>query len=626
MKRFMAILTILAVLTAVCPVWAEEAVPVKYETLVAGTPMQFSGNFFSGALGNNISDLDVRRLIHGYSPVVWSGDAGAYLFDDSVVTGRRVSVDSAGNRTYSIVLADDLFYNDGTPVTAWDYAFSVLLETSRILETAAGSRKDGSSIVGFADYDSGRTETLSGFRVYGDKQFSVTISADYTPYFYELQLLDMTPCPISLIAPGCSVTDDGNGIRIDGDGFDASGLRETLLNADTGYMSHPAVTCGPYMLTDYDGTTASMSRNPYYKGNLAGRLPSVEKIRYTVVDEDTMLQDLTAGKLDLVVRCTRQDNIMGGMQLIGSGEFSMANYSRSGLSFIRFCGEKGPAGRLNVRKAVALCMDKEQLIRQYVGGFGMAVNGYYGIGQWMYLMANGTMKPDNGTENGWETVNLDGLTVYAQNTEEAIRLLEEDGWTLNAQGEPFNAETDDIRCRTENGELIPLELKLLCPAGNTLPAMMDNCFINHLKEAGIGLATETVPMTELLEYYYGSRARDCDMILLGTNFADVFDPSADFSADGTDRSSGLRDERMARYAVDLRQTEPGDTLTYVKKWIAFQEYRTSVAYEIPLYSNAYFDFFTSALQDYNPALTGNWTGAVLNARFGDFEEAATPFN
>ena len=61
MKKLLALILTVSLLLGLVSVHAEE--PAKYERLNVGTFTAFSGNFFSEALGNNISDLDVRRLI-----------------------------------------------------------------------------------------------------------------------------------------------------------------------------------------------------------------------------------------------------------------------------------------------------------------------------------------------------------------------------------------------------------------------------------------------------------------------------------------------------------------------------------------------------------------------------------
>lgn len=69
----------------------------------------------------------------------------------------------------------------------------------------------------------------------------------------------------------------------------------------------------------------------------------------------------------------------------------------------------------------------------------MTVNGYYGLGQWMTLAAMGTIRPEGITpeeEEVWDALNLDELNPYTLDLGKAKALLEEDGWTLNENGEP----------------------------------------------------------------------------------------------------------------------------------------------------------------------------------------------
>ena len=55
---------------------------------------------------------------------------------------------------------------------------------------------------------------FSGVRLIDERTFSVTVKAQYEPYFYELSYLSVYPYPIGVIAPGCEVRDDGERARI----------------------------------------------------------------------------------------------------------------------------------------------------------------------------------------------------------------------------------------------------------------------------------------------------------------------------------------------------------------------------------------------------------------------------
>ena len=597
----------------------------KYEKLTVGITTPFTGNFLDDALGSNISDQDVRALIHGYNLVNWDPEEGKFEFDRTVVTGGTAS-DNA--RTYTFSMVDNLTYSDGTPITARDYAFTLLLLGSAELKEAVGNRADISRIQGGEDYQKGNTQVLAGFRLWGDYQFSVTIDSAYAPYFYELKILDVSPLPISVIAPGCTVKDDGNGVYISGT-FDAEVLKKTLLDPENGYVTYPKVTSGPYQLESYDGGAVLLKLNEAYIGDEEGNKPSIPQIEIRVVKPEFLIGDLNAGELDLVVRCVREAQIRSGMSLVGL-DFQMKSYMRAGLSFISFCAEKGPTADLEVRRALAMCMDKDQLTKLYSSGFGTPVSGYYGIGQWMFRMANGAIQQEEDDEEDWSDLKIQRIhdKNIGLDVEVAGELLYARGWKLNANGQDYHSGNGGVRYREEDDQLVPLKLKLIYPEENGAAALLQETFLDNLKQAGVEIETEALPWEKLLAKFYMQEERDCDMILIGTNFADVFDPTGEYDENGVSIRNGIRNKSLPALAVAMRSTEPGNAAEYCRRWLAYLEERCDTIPEIPLYSDAYVDFHTSALYSYNPAPTGRWTDAIRSAYLSDYvaEEEETEEN
>ena len=610
MKRFLAWTLVIVLLLGVIPAVAEEATD-KYDKLTVSVTTPFSGNFFSDVLGSNISDQDVRKLIHGYNLVYWDNETGSYQFNPKIVNATSVSDDGT---SYILAIAEELTYNDGTPITAKDYAFSLLLQGSPELQEAAGGRTDLKRIWGGRDFQDGKTDEVKGIRILGDHQFALTIDPEYVPYFYQLKALDVSPLPISVIAPDCEVRDNGQGAYIDGD-FTAEVLEETLLDPLSGYMSHPTVTSGPYQMKNYDEKQVELELNPKYIGDEHGVVPTIPHITVQVGNTDTVIADLAGGKTDLVVRCVRSEQIMAGMQLAATDDFAMKAYSRNGLSFISFCAEKGATSDPAVRRALAMCIDKATLTEQYSGQFGLAVDGLYGIGQWMYLMANGTMVPEEGAEAEWADLTLDLIPKYEFDPQAAAKLLEENGWEMDRDG---------VLSKAIDGEDIHLRLKLIYPEGNGVGPMLEQVFIPYLNEAGIELETEAMPMPDLLKKYYRQEERDCDMILLGTNFNDVDDPSGEYDDDGTSYLTGITDPELRELAISLRSTEPGNATEFCRRWLAYQAKLAEVVTTIPLYSDAYLDFHISALQQYEPGASGSWATAVTGAILSDFVPEEEP--
>ena len=178
-----------------------EKLPVNlnydYDELSVGSTMPMYGAFSFPMWGNAGSDIDVRRLIHGYNLVEWDTSIGGYQFDPNVVSGQLVEAED-GDHIYNLYLCDDMYYSDGTPITAYDYAFSFLLRMSPVIAELGGSPMQLDYIVGYQEYITGETETLAGIRVTDPYQMTVRISREFLPYFYEVGMLDCNPYPIHL--------------------------------------------------------------------------------------------------------------------------------------------------------------------------------------------------------------------------------------------------------------------------------------------------------------------------------------------------------------------------------------------------------------------------------------------
>ena len=638
----------MCLLLSVCAAQAEgaeaEAPAEERDTLIVGSTTALNGNFFSEMFGNNTSDLDVRMLLHDYNLMQWQSELGSYGTNRTAVSGLVAVDDAEGNRTYTVAIYSDMKYSDGTPITAADYAFSMLLSMAPEMTQIGAQTVYSDYVIGADAYVTGETNVLSGMRILNETTFAIHTKASYQPYFYELGLLDYVPYPIHVIAPGCEVADDGEGVyirnideTIEEPIFTAELLRETILDPETGYLTHPSAVSGAYVLDSYDAQThtASFTMNPYYKGDFIGRKPTIDHLVYTHVEPDTMVDALANGEVDLLHKCTSADVINAGVQLANGGPYNIASYPRSGYSFVSFSCERPVVDNNVVRQAIAYCMDKDALVKAYVDNYGMAVDGYYGIGQWVYSLGSGRLPPpipelpDDPTEEeqkaqqdiieAWSEVSLEGLKIYDLNVEEAIRLLEKDGWTLNASGEAYDPQADEFRCKDVDGELLALDLKMIYPEGNTMGDSFDEYFIAHLAEAGIKVTVEAKPMTELLNIYYRNLDREVDMIYLATNFATVFDPSYTFSPEdayqGYSNRSAIIDQELYNRAVDMRLTEPGDVLSYVQKWIRFQERWTQVLPAVAVYSNVYFDFYTDWLHDYAITAGLTWSEAIIGGAY-----------
>jgi len=554
------------------------------EELVVAHPTITKGDFFTEMFGNDTADIDVRALIHGYNLVNWDQNQGTYVFDPSVVrevqAGLRSDEEGHQYKEYDLVLADNLKYSNGQPITAWDYAFSILLMMSPEIEQIGGKIYRAEHLAGYDDYIAARRkviagealdpaediEYLSGVTVLSDYQLRIWLDYDFLPYFFEIGLLMTVPYPIDVIAPGCKVVsgyedEEGNplGIKIvnaDGSGdtiYNAELLSRTILDPATGYNTFPSVVSGPYTIKSWDGVTGHFEINPEFKGawmvnnlpdgalyeawekarergkvvedvNADGSvaldaegkpielvLPSIEKIAFTVADNDTIIEKMENDEIHLVNKVTYRDTVAAGL----ASDLQNQIYPRIGLAFLTFTYDWPTVHEQEVRQAIAWCMDRDDLRQRYCAqNMSWPVDGYYGLEQWEYMILLGSLTDPiilTHDEIGTPIIPLDDesledmrskikfryarsqaeydyfkemwqelrdiwneplLTHYTVDLDKANELLDGAGWTLNRNGEAYQPGVDDVRCKEVDGELVALDLKMMYPEGNHMADLM----------------------------------------------------------------------------------------------------------------------------------------------------------
>ena len=594
----------------------------KGSTITVGNVTKVNGTFFTDMWGNNTSDIDVRSMLFGYQTIAWNANLKASL-DTSVVRLDSVTNGNNGNKTYTFTVSDGLTYNDGTVIDARDYVFSILLQSSPQIIANGAMAYGYTHLVGFDNYNTGKQQVFSGVRLLSNTQFSMTINGDYLPYYYELVYLNVMPYPISVIVPGCEVADTGDGAMIRplydennqplGE-FTADVLKATIMDEQTGYLSHPKVTSGPYQMESYDRETGTVefSVNPLYKGNFEGQRPLIEKVTLVVVNSADMIDKLSAGEVNVLNKITDIDAINAGIALRDENKAQITTYLRSGQAFIGLACEQGPTSYEAVRKAISHCLNQQTLTSDYTGTYGLPVYSQYGLGQWMAADYVNTMQ--------------DEVTTYAYDVAEAKKLLVKDGWKYNEKGENFDESVDTVRYRRLNQKeldaynalttpvvqcvkvdrytYMPLELHFALVTGSGLCTEIEEVMIPDLESIGFRVVKEEVDFTKMLRCYYRQDARTYNFFALASNFTHVYDPYLEFSSDaqyqGTLNRSGIADKELVKLAKKLRETEPNDEATYISRWLDVMKEYSNVLPTIPIYSNMYVDMETPDVQGYEP--------------------------
>lgn len=606
-KRLAAILValVLGVLMA-GPVSASPDQPVTIATAT-----KLNGAFFTSQWGDNTSDTEVRLLVNGYPTVVYTSQ-NTTAFNPTVVA--NVEEKAIGeDKLFTIHLKDGLLFDDGSPITAKDYVFSLLLQASPAMRALGGAPADLSHLAGFAEYAQEQTEVFSGVRLLDDLSFSLVLKKDKVPFFYEKSFLLVDPYPMAVLAPDAQVVDTEDGAKLE-PALTAELLQQTILDPVSGYLVRPVPGSGPYKLTSYNAEAgeAVFEVNPHFLGNHEGRKPAIPSIKFIHASGDAALKGLQNGSIDIIHKLVDGKLINQGMKL---DKVNTAPYARRGFAFFAFDAQSGIASSKAVRRAFAYLVDSAKIAQEYTQGFGWPVYGDYGFGHWAIAEAAGLKAiADLPTEDGKSFAAFDELPFnhYDVHLSRAAALLAGDGWTYNADGEAYKA--GQIRHRKTDQGLEPLTLSWLQIDGSKLAQVAQNVIEETCKRAGIQLNVTKVSQQEFFNSYYGNEPKGYDLYLLASNFGQAYDPYYMFmNSKSKAYSLGQAEENLLALAEALRQTPEGDNALFVERFMAYQKEYNEVLPTVPVYSNIYVDLYRNNIYNYRPAVHNSAAVAILYA-------------
>ncbi|MDD6033298.1 MAG: ABC transporter substrate-binding protein [Oscillospiraceae bacterium] len=372
MKKLTALFTAAAILTLYGCSGELETVsaPQAEGTAVIGLSAPLSGRyFFTEAWGNCEADEDIRNLIYGAGTIAVTGE-NTLASDSGTLKSVTTREERDGGRTYIFTLNDGLLYSDGSPITAKDYVFSILLQSSKEFSQLDGADNTAySHLVGWEGFSSGEREGFYGVSLLADNQFSITIQSSVLPYYQELSLIQVYPLPMSVLAPGCDIVQGDGGAEWTG--VTAELLRKTILSKD-GYRYCPSVTAGPYTLTSVSGsgsrTRLELTANPYFNGSYAQVYPSIETLEISCTD---LSSRNSMGSYDLICGISGKEEMASAEKLLQSEDIRCLFYDSAEISALLF----GPTVTGSQRQALAALLDQEACIDLLAGRWGSPVVG-----------------------------------------------------------------------------------------------------------------------------------------------------------------------------------------------------------------------------------------------------------
>lgn len=555
---------------------------------------------------NDASDYDAYKLVaQGMEPIV-RDQTGKWIENPTVLEKIESADNEDGSKTYTITIKDGLKFSDGTPITAQNYVFANMLLASNEVLTDLEASEASSGMYqyykGFEAYSAGESDTFEGIHLIDDKTYSITIDAAYCPYYYGQALLSTNPESMALWVPeDVTLEETENGVKFS-DNFTAEYIGDTVDAARWNYN----VNSGAYMLTAYDENayTYTLTKNPNFPGNFEGQTANIETVLVKYTPQDTMMDQLKTGAVDILYQVADGDQIEQGLDMVEEGGFDYLSYGRAGYGMISFKCNQGPTQFEEVRHAVAYLLDRVTFAQTFTGGHGLVVNGPYGSQQWM-------------AEEYAEEI--DGLNSYTYSLDSAIAELEAGGWVYNEDGSDYSGSGIRYK-KLDDGTYMPLIIEWFSSENNSVSDLLVTSLQNNpdVEAAGMKINQTVGSFADLLTYYYdNSEENPYQMFNLASGFGNPYDMAYMYepgSGSNINAVMGEDGQKLYDLAVAMNHTEEGDDETYAKNWFEFISFWNEVLPEVPLYSNDYHDFFSSKLHDFEED-GYNWdvTQAILYA-------------
>ncbi len=418
--------------------------------VILGGKTELTGAFRASAFGKsapNAADLDIETLTSGYSTVV-TDMGGSFVWASSeILREHREQEHDDGTKTFTVRIADDLVFSDGTKITAKHYLAPLLVGSSKVMRDAGGGESAGMTLVGYEAFNAytgdGAPAPFVGVRLLDEYTFSVTVKPEYAQYYYAIRYGAFTPVALPLYLGSYDIKDDGQGAyiekgfyeRTEKDGITAYKQADVIARNVQNVSAAAFPYSGPYTVENYDAAArvVTLKRNPRYKGDHRGKA-SIERISYVKIVGETQLDQLKKGQVDVLAQITGGEETRAALALVDGVKFKETHYDRAGYGKLAFRCDFGATQFAEVRRAVMRTIDRDEFAQTFTGGYGSVVHAPYYVGSPAYLAVKDRLKLDK----------------YEYSVENAKAELVQGGWIYNANGGEY-VEGQGVRYKKLQG-------------------------------------------------------------------------------------------------------------------------------------------------------------------------------
>ncbi len=442
-----------------------------YGTLVMGAD-EFNG-VFSPFFGTTAYDMEISDLIQ--TVLLTNDRSGAPISNAAIykVPEEITAADGTKQTVYTFELVDGLTFSDGTPATADDIIFSYLVRLDPNYD--GPSTLYTTPIVGVNEYryddadyaakieamqaeanayqptDEEITATANSLgEAYGEDPAGFLKDGDYyedytLPTILDNKYKELESAYIQAnLSGGIDVTEvagikklDEKTVQVTINGVDPKAIWnlggvEVVSKAyyGQGYTkgdlsgvrakNGAPLGAGPYKYVSYENNVVTVEANTtYFKGS-----PSIEKIKYQVVDKADKLQGVADGLFD-ISDPSASPAMVKKVEAVSNVEYRLID--NLGYGYIGINSER--ITDLNVRKGLMHLMNRDPAVTSYYGELATVIERPMSMVSWAYP-TDANRVYDFSPEKALEYFKAAG---YQQVTEGGKTVLKKDGKQLSVQ-------------------------------------------------------------------------------------------------------------------------------------------------------------------------------------------------
>lgn len=389
---------------------------------------------------------------------------------------------------YTFTLKEGLKFSDGSPLTTEDVAFTYTVGSDATYDGPTDF-VNSTKIKGAKAYKEGTASTIEGINIVDDKTIEFTLEEPNADAIYDF------------------------GAGILSKAYYGKDYKQGNLDYIKGFHKTP-LGAGQYKLVKtVAGQEVDLVANEnYHKGE-----PKIPNLIYKVTSEETRMQMLQTGEIDMDMVTVNQDNV----QALKDAQFiDLHIFPTNGYGYIGFNFKNPKFQDQKVRQALAYGLNRKEVVDAvYAGGFADVINVPQSKLSWAYY------KGDN---------------AYEFNKDKAIELLEEAGWKVGADG-----------IREKDG--VKLEIKFTASSPNPVNDALIPVAQANYKEIGVKFEAEQMDFNAVLEKVDNGSV---EMYFMAWGLTPAADATGVFGTEGAQNkisySNAKVDELLAK---GLRETD-----------------------------------------------------------------------